>query len=316
MNKEYLRYIDEELRPWLYSCVNDGYFYSNDGLRIHYYQALHPEEKAAVVMIHGFCEFFGKYHETACRFYQAGYSVFFAEMRGHGKSQRSHDAEDQRVYVKDFNEYTDDVHTFIEKVVIPRSRTGRLFLFAHSMGGAIGSLLLEQQRDSFRCAVLSSPMMQLDIRNLPNWILSALKIYPKVAEKELEYAPGQGAFTFISEFEHSSCLDEDRYEYQFTLRCQDPSYQTWGGTWGWVAAAVEATERLQKNAADVTIPVLICQAGDDTMVRNDGQNAFCSRCPSAVLVSYEGSRHELFNATEEIREKYYRDVLDFYRAFL
>jgi lysophospholipase len=316
MNKEYLAYIDEELRPWLYQCVRDGYFYSHDDLRLHYYQAVHPEEKAAIVMVHGFCEFFGKYHETAYRFYQAGYSVFFLELRGHGKSERSHDAPDLRVHVDDFTEYTEDLHTFLLKVVIPRNRTGRLFLFGHSMGGAVSTLFLEQYTDMFRCAVLSSPMMMLDIKNLPNWILNALKIYPKVADKEQEYAPGQGPFTFVNEFEHSSCLDEDRYEYQFTLRCQDPCYQTWGSTWGWVAAAVSATEKLQKNAARIRTPILLAQAGNDNMVRNVGQDVFKSHCPYVTLLVYKDSRHELFNATAEIRDRYYRDVLDFYNAFL
>ncbi len=316
MNKEYLAYIDEVLRPWLFHCVQDGYFRTHDDLRLHYYEAVHPQEKAAVVIIHGFCEFFGKYHETACRFYQAGYSVFFLELRGHGKSDRSHDAEDQRVHVDSFDEYTEDMHTFIQKVVIPHNRTGRLFLFAHSMGGAVSTLFLEQYRDMFRCAVLSSPMMQLDIKNLPNWILNALKLYPKVTDRNQEYAPGQGPFKFINEFEQSSCLDEDRYEYQFTLRCQDPSYQTAGSTWGWVSAAVSAFERLQKNASKVSVPVLICQAGADNMVRNEGQNAFRDRCPHAALLTYRNARHELFNADAETREKYYRDVLTFYQAFL
>ena len=316
MNKEYLDYIETELRPWLFQSVKDGYFTSYDDLRLHYYEAVHPEEKAAVVMVHGFCEFFGKYHETACRFYQEGYSVFFLELRGHGKSERSHNAEDQRVHVDDFNEYVEDIHTFLQKVVIPHNRTGRLFLFAHSMGGAASALFLEQYRDMFRCAVLSSPMLQLDIKNLPDWILSGLKIYPKLTAKVHEYAPGQGPFSFINEFEHSSCLDPDRYEYQFRLRCQDPSYQTWGATWGWVSSAVAATEQLHRNAGKIRIPILICQAGSDNMVRNLGQNLFRSRCHYVTLLSYPESRHELFNATHEIRAKYYRDVLAFYRAFL
>lgn len=60
-----------------------------DGTRLRSYAAVNPEEKASIVMIHGFCEFFGKYHETAWRFYQEGYSVFFVELRGHGASGRN-----------------------------------------------------------------------------------------------------------------------------------------------------------------------------------------------------------------------------------
>ena len=34
MNKEYLDYIETELRPWLFQCVEDGYFSSYDDLRL------------------------------------------------------------------------------------------------------------------------------------------------------------------------------------------------------------------------------------------------------------------------------------------
>jgi lysophospholipase len=176
--------MDNTIRPWIQETMEEGYLAAADGLKLHYCCLPNPQEIGRIMIMHGYCEFFGKYHETACRFYQAGFSVFFLELRGHGKSERSHDAEDQRVHVGDFNEYVEDLHSFLQKAVIPHNRTGRLFLFGHSMGGAVSALFLEKHRDMFRCAVLSSPMMQLDIKNLPGWILNALKLYPKVADKE------------------------------------------------------------------------------------------------------------------------------------
>ena len=315
MNKEYLDYIEQEIRPWLYEHVNDGYCESRDKRKLHYYEAINPDEKASIVIVHGFCEFFGKYHETAMRFYQAGYSVFFIELRGHGRSEDAYELEDRRVHIENFNDYVEDVHSFIEQIVLPHTLTGKLFLFAHSMGGAVGALFLEKYPEVFRCAVLSSPMLQLDIKNLPEWVLSAMRAYPKVTRKKEDFAPGQGPFTFINEFEHSSCLDPDRYEYQFLQRCQDPAYQTWGGTWGWCSASVTATEKLQKNVDQIRIPVLICQAGKDTMVRNDGQDTFCRHSEFVTLVTYPDSKHEIFNADDDTRTKYYKDVLDFFRVF-
>ena len=66
-------------------------------------------------MVHGFCEFFGKYHEVAYRLYQEGYSVFFIELRGHGKSDREFDHEDQRVHIESFDRYAEDVDSFMNK---------------------------------------------------------------------------------------------------------------------------------------------------------------------------------------------------------
>ncbi|MBR3358294.1 MAG: alpha/beta fold hydrolase [Solobacterium sp.] len=308
-------FIEHEVRPWLDKCVQDGWMVSDDELNLHFCQAVHPQEKAAVVMVHGFCEFFGKYHETAYRFYQNGYSVFFLEQRGHGLSDRTHHSEDQRVHVDDFSEYVNDLHSFIQQIVLPRSHTKRLFLFAHSMGGATGALYMEQY-PGFRCAVLSSPMLRMDVHNLPDWTLHAVKVYSRIRDKDTEYAPGQGPFTGENIFEHSSCVDEDRYEYQLEQRRQNVHYQTWGSTWGWASAAHNATERAQKDADKVNIPVLICQAGHDNMVKNEGQDIFRARCPYATIVRYPASKHEIFNADSDTRRKYYQDILDFYQAFV
>ena len=95
------------LAPWLRDHVTGGTFTGFDGARIQYYKAEHPDAKAAVVMVHGFCEFFGKFHETAYDFHENGYSVYFLEQRGHGGSQRSVDEPDV-VDVADFSDYVED----------------------------------------------------------------------------------------------------------------------------------------------------------------------------------------------------------------
>ena len=75
MHESYRRFAQETLQPWLAEHTAEGYFESADQLNIHYHEAVKPEEQASIVIVHGFCEFFGKYHETAYRFYEAGYSV-------------------------------------------------------------------------------------------------------------------------------------------------------------------------------------------------------------------------------------------------
>lgn len=315
MNEKYRKYADEVLKPWLRDCTEDGYFDSFDGLSIHYHKAVNPKEKAAVVIVHGFCEFFGKYHETAHRFYEAGYSVFFIELRGHGKSARVRDYEDQRVIVGSFDEYVGDIHSFMEKIVIPQSRTGKYFLFAHSMGGAAGALYLEKYPDDFSCAVLSSPMLKVDYGGIPDAAIDALAVYTRIADMGDNFAPGQHEWRGEDHFLRSSCMDRDRYEYQFELRMQDVHYQTWGGTWGWAAAAKKATEAAVKDAPLVSVPVLIMQAGNDAMVDNAGQDEFRRLSNMVYLIRFEGCEHELFNADGYSRDKYYKAILTYFRIF-
>ncbi len=312
MSPEYKEYIEKEIKPFL-DKVEEGDIHSNDGLRLHYYQAINPNEKASIVMIHGFSEFFGKHHENACRFYQAGYSIFFLELRGHGKSERTDHYNDSRVHVSDFEEYVQDVHSFMD-IVKNESKTKQYFLYAHSMGGAVSTLFLEEYPDVFQCAVLSSPMLEMNYGNIPDIAVDALSAYSKVAFDDEEYGPGQKPFTGIVDFENSSMLDKDRYEYQFSQRLNHKEYQTWGGTWSWIRAGKEATSKILKNVKKIKTPILLLQAENDSMVKAEGQNIFDQKNMNVTLLEYKGSKHEIFNATKDIREQYYKDVIDYFNA--
>lgn len=313
---DYTTFMLEKVKPWLESKVHHQFVESFDGLKLSYYQALHPEEKATIVIVHGFCEFFGKYHELAYRFYQEGYSIYFLELRGHGKSGRVKEFEDSRVHVSDFEEYVKDVEMLVHQVVEPNKKAERMFLFAHSMGGAVSALLLEKEPKLFHCAILSSPMLQMDYGHVPDWTVGALAVYSEAAKKSEEYAPSQHNWEGIYDHEGSSCISKERYEYQFKQRQQDPSYQTWGGTWGWAKAAREASEKAVKNADRVITPVLLLQAGKDTMVKPAGQIRFVMRSKKTTMLKFENAKHELFNMEGEDLEEYYRDIFAFYKAHL
>ena len=315
LSQDYSEYVKTVIQPWLKDCVRYEDIFSYDGTRLRCVYAIHPQEKASVVIIHGFCEFFGKYHETACRLYQEGYSIFFVEMRGHGKSARSTGHGDGRIHVDSFDEYLGDMDSFITQIVKEKSKTGRLFLFGHSMGGAVSALYLEQHPDVFKCAILSSPMLKMDYGRVPDRAVGLMAVYSDVVNNDENYAPGQHAFTGIPDLANSSAMDADRYEYQFAQRIEDPDFQTWGSTWGWVKAAREAAAKAVENASLIRTPVLLLQAGEDNMVDISGQNAFRDKSEYVSLINYPGSRHELFNASDEIREEFYHDVISYYAVF-
>lgn len=315
MTPEYKQFVETKLQPWLDNDVKDGYIESKDHTKIHYYIALHPKEKASIVMIHGFSEFFGKHHENAYRFYQAGYSIFFIELRGHGKSQHTDAYNDSRVHVKDFQEYVDDVYAFMEQIVMLYSQTKRYFLYAHSMGGAVATLYLEKYPKDFTCAVLSSPMLLMNYGKVPDIAVDVLSAYSKIADVDEQFGPSQKPFTGIPDFQNSSMLDKDRYEYQFMQRMNHKAYQTWGGTWGWIRAGKEATDKIKRNMKKIKTPILLLQAEKDALVKESAQNVFDSKNEKVTLVEYKDSKHEIFNATKEIRDRYYKDILDYFNAY-
>jgi lysophospholipase len=299
--------------PWAESTLQEGYFTGSDGMKIHYHYAVHPQEQAAIVISHGFCEFVCKYYEIMYYFYQMGYSVFFLEYRGHGFSQRYVEELD-KVHVRDYQEYVEDLHDFMECVVVEKSLTKTYVLFAHSMGGCVATLFLEQYPHYFKKAVLSAPLLQMNFRKVPDWQVSLLMVWCKIAHWDLRYAPGQKGFDNVYVFDTSSCTSEARYAYIFSQRQQEPHYTSYGGTYGWVRASVKAIRRAHKEEAKIRIPILLFQAGLDGMVKPEGQEAFVRETGQTELVRYENSKHEIFNATADVRQDYYKRIFEFLKS--
>ena len=301
----------EKLVAPLLEKVVQGDFTGYDEKTIHYYYLKNPEEKAAIVISHGFCEFFPKYHEITYYFYEAGYSVFFVEHRGHGYSYRETEELD-RVHATRFQTYVDDLKIFVDEVVKKESSTKNLYLFCHSMGGCIGALYLEQYSDDFQKAILSSPMMQLNFRGTSPLMVKVLILWSSVAGWDEKYLPGQHGFDGINTYPNCSAQSEVRHKYLFELKKKNKYYQMNGGTYGWCKQSLKAMKQAIKEADRIKTPTILFQAGLDTMVEPGGQNKFLANNPNIEKFYYPESKHEIFNAYDSDRKKYFIQVLDFY----
>lgn len=308
---DFLDRMEHEVAEFLTEVLQDGTFQSYDGARIHYYFAVNPEEKGAIVISHGFCEFVGKYHEVMYYFYQAGYSVFFIEHRGHGFSQRFVEDID-KVYVKSFDEYIGDFKVYLDQIVKKKSLSKRYLLYAHSMGGAIGALFLERYPTYFERAVLSSPMMKLNTGGIPDWQVKVLMVWCAIARWQKRYVPGQKGFDNVYVFDTSSALSRPRYDYVFKQRQQVPEYRIYGGCYAWTRAALKCSAEVLKKADQVNIPVLLFQAGNDSMVLPEPQEEFVEKSKNTRMIRFPESKHEIFNALEDTRREYYQDVFTFF----
>jgi lysophospholipase len=299
---------------WQKTCTRQGNFQSWDGTTINYYCAIPQNPKAVVTILHGFCEFWGKYHEYAWYLYRAGYAVYFHEQRGHGYSGGK-TREPDVVYIDDYETYVQDFKCFLDKVVLPESGDTRKLLLAHSMGGAVAALFLEEYQDYFDAAILSSPMLKMKNNTSPA-LIKILRVYSKVFHKRKKIAPGQRHFDGVSVFESSSTLSRSRYDYMFEMRKNDWHYQTYGASIGWALASLKATERLMKRAHQIKIPITVFTAGDDHLIDPEGYEQFKKLVPQAVFITFDNSRHEIFNSDESSRKKYFTDVLETLDGYL
>jgi len=307
---DYVDRMTKVVRPILEANRKSGNFLSFDDTNLFYEYYINPQEKASIVISHGFCEFTAKYEEVVYYFYQEGFSVFLLDDRGHGYSDRL--VEDKgRVHVNSYNDYVLDLHTFITTIVMKNSLQKKLVLFAHSMGGAIGTLYLEQYPDVFNCAILSSPMLEMNLGKNPSFLVWLALLYARISRNHKEYVRGHKGFDGIPIFDKSSCLSKARYDYIFAKRLQDTNYQTYGGTCGWTLASMKALRKLHKNAFKVKTPILLLQAENDTVVKPGGQNEFCKKAKNTKLVVIPDSKHEIYNAERKTREVYYREIFEF-----
>ena len=174
-----------------------------------------------VLMVHGFTENAYKYAELIYSLLHSGLNVVIYDQRGHGRSWRTEGIKDSSVtHVDRFHEYVDDLHIICETY---RSRMPEPFLlFAHSMGGAVGVLFLEQYPGFFSAAVLSSPMIAPDIGGISPRVASALARFAGFVGKGKEHPFFMSAYSGPEDFDSSCATDTGRFRWYDRIKADRP----------------------------------------------------------------------------------------------
>ena len=99
----------------------------------------------------------------------------------------------------------------------------------------------------------------------------------------------------------------------FQKRLLDEHYRTYGGSYAWVRAGLRASreQMRRENLAKIKVPVLLFAAGRDHMVDNGAIKRFAEETERTKLFFMPDSRHEIFNADERTRAKYYDEIFRF-----
>lgn len=310
-------YVDEmthTVLPYLKGYEQTGYLSSLDESQLYYEQYLHPHPKAHIVISHGFTENVQKYKEVIYYFHKAGYSVSLLDHRGHGYSDGLID-EPHSVHIDSYLTYIQDFKNFMDQIVMTDPNEDYL-LYAHSMGGGIGTLFIEQYPEYFKGAVLSSPMMEIETGAYPDIVTRLISSAAVKLGYEKTLFFGQAPFTADYNFPESCTTSSARYHYLTDLKIQDMKLQENAGTFGWLRASLSAIDELIKNADQATIPILLFQSENDTLVRLKGHYAFAENAPDTELIYVPGAKHELYNAENEILIPYFNTIFDFYDTLL
>ncbi len=240
---------------------------------------------ASLLVIHGLGEHSGRYSEFAQRLNTLGISVFSFDGRGHGKSAEN----EPDAYFESYSDYLKDIHALLGKVKTysPGIPT---FLYGHSMGGGLAAAYVIKYKPELSGVILSSPAIMED----PNTskILLALSgfvsnNFPKL--KVLKLDPSK-----ISR----SSEEVERY-------LNDPLIYTKAYPARTARELIEMMKFIQKQAAEIKLPVLLLHGSDDTLTNPEGSKLIYNLAESKdkTLKILPGGYHELINDLD--KEKVY-----------
>lgn len=306
------------VEPYINNKLESGYVNGDEGVKLYYEKYKVENAKANIVISHGYTESLEKYHEMIYYFMKNGYNVFGVEHRGHGRSGTLGIADKSQINVKYFNQYVTDFKVFMDKIVMPNTENKKVLLFAHSMGGAIGTKFLEDYPGYFDSAVLNAPMLEVHTGNKPKFIADIIVKLAVFFGKGGDYVLGKEPYTPEYDKDEIGTTSLNRYEYIHNIVVNNEEFQRGGASYNWTNEAFNATKEIVKeeNASKVGIPVLLFQAGQDTYVKPGGQIQFARNAQNCEMNKIENSRHEIYLEKDEIQKPYIKDVLNFYNEVL
>lgn len=308
--------MDNVVTPYLENIVRKGYIKGEEDLDIYYEKYIVPSSKGSIVISHGYTEYSGRYSELIYYFVQKGYSVFILDHRGHGYSGSLGTEDNTQINVENYDYYISDFKSFLDEIVIPsKGENEKLFLFAHSMGGCIGTLFLEEYPEYFDAAILNAPMLQIDTGNYPSFVAKIIAEAMNFIGLGDNYVFGHGKYEDEDNIEESGTSSQPRYEYNNNTIINKNKYaQRGGASFHWLEEGFEATKKAisEENASKVEIPVLLFQAEDDTYVEPDGQNEFQENAKNCDLEIIKGAKHSIFSENDDILVDYLNEVFSFY----
>ena len=311
-SEDYSRQMKTIVEPFLESSLKSGYFESRKDEPIYYEYHKADAPVGNVVIVHGFSECVKKYNESVFYFLKEHYSVFLIQQEGHGKSFRSV-ADLSKIQIPDYHDLVDDLTYFVKNIVMPNGDGLPLFLYSHSMGGAVSVCTMQQNPDMFQKAILSSPMMEINTGKVPVLVDEILCRISIMTGHSKKYIPGSHPFDSIPDYDGSGAASMPRFEYSFDMIKNDPEYQTCGTTYQTSLELIKMCRQAldRKRCARIKIPVLLLSAGNDAWVGARGQRKLLDQLSTCESESFPGVKHELFTADENILARYWQLIFNF-----
>jgi acylglycerol lipase len=254
---------------------------SQDGTSLYYEKHIAEQQKALILLVHGFAEHCQRYAEMIKWLNTLGYSVYCFDYRGHGRSAG------KRGYIDHFDQYLDDLKT-MRTLIETENPTDQYFILSHSNGGLITLNQVVQNQDRIKGLVFSSPFFGFEIK------VSMIKAML-----------GKGLSRLVPTMQLPTDLDPKTVSH-------DPKviegYKTDPlifkiATARWFTETIKAHAMCENAVKQLKVPVLFQLAGDDRIASTkESQRLFeFVGAEDRQIEVYDGLFHEIWFELEKER---------------
>jgi lysophospholipase len=279
---------------------------TSDSVHLRAFSVRQTRAKATIFILNGRAEYIERYFETINDMVQRGFAVVSFDWRGQGGSQRQL-SDPLRGYVSSFKKYDLDLEAIIglaKRLDFPEP----FYALGHSTGG---NILLRALRDRnwFKRAVLSAPLLGLNFGNWPLTLVRVLTLGAKLLGLGSAYLPGYARGPLKREEFQNNPLSSDRVRWNRDMATLEahPELGVGGATYSWLRAVMQSLDGLRKwpKAQGPSCPSMIIMAGQDRVVSNYDTRRFVETTSGFSLLIIEDSRHEILMETTAIRAKFF-----------
>lgn len=274
------RLVRAEGRADVSNWFESHYFINKDGLAI-FWRSWMPydgrEPRAIIILSHGLAEHSQRYEEIGSRLAGEGYALYAMDHQGHGCS------EGDRMHVKWFADYVEDLQEFTRMAIACHPRDTRVFVLGHSIGGLIALYATHYAPSLYHGIILSAPTLQVEIPLLSDVVVPYVASFlPKLPYTVMDIS--------------TLCRDTsviDRY-------VNDPLVCHGAPTMRTSNEIVAAVLRVPSFAASFSVPYLLMHGSGDKISPPRGSAAFHEAVKAVPEEDKEfhvfpGSFHELYN---------------------
>jgi len=288
--------------------ASSGFLDVRKGIKVRYasWQSALHERHGTVCIFPGRNEFIEKYFEVVGELRRRGFAVAVLDWRGQGGSTRLVRGASLG-HVRNFVDYEEDIQRFMKGVVLPDCPMP-YYALAHSMSAPILFNAATKRGCWFNRMVMTAPMVELAGLPLPQPACAGVATALSLLGLGKQAVPGDTS-KWTSDVFDGNPLTSDRERF---YRCVDvlkvaPGLAAGAPTIGWLHAAFDAMARLEgeKYAPKIRVPSLMVVAGDDRIVSNKAIEALSSRLRAGTQIVLRGSRHEILQERDSIREQFW-----------